>query len=347
MSSPPPSKKPLVVPGWVKATAGIVISVAALVFAARNVDFGKAMEAFARVNFPLYAVSMIFYLGTVAVRAALVKVLLGFNPKVTYVGTFENLILGYFANNILPLKIGELVRTGLITREAGMSFWSGLSALIIERSMDVAMILLIAVGTSFMLPLPSEVVISVRALGAGLLVLYAAFVLFAVARKRGWRVHERLLARLPDPVGPWTTRTMEQFATGLGALGTVSGFAKTVLLVILFWVVAVTGWHLRLTAFGLAETPVTAPFVMVIVGLGVSVPSAPSYAGVMHAVIVFALATLGIESDRSFPFAVFLHAVDFAFMGILGVSVMARKSLTFTSMRQAASEQPDDGATKP
>lgn len=341
MSPTSHGKRRFAVPGWIQATAGIVISLALLCWAASSVDFEKALGALSEVNYPLYAVSMLFYLGTVAVRAALVKVLLGFNERVTYRSTFTNLILGYFANNILPLKVGELVRTGLITREAGMPFWTGLSALIIERSMDLAMILLMAVAVSFTLPLPAEVVLSVRLVGAGLLAMYLCFVLLAVARKRGWRAHERMLGLLPGPLGPWAVRTLEQFATGLGALSSPSGFVKTVSLVVLFWVVAVSGWYLRLRAFGLAESPVVAPFVVVIVGLGVSVPSAPSYAGVMHAVVVFALGTFGIESDRSFPFAVFLHAVDFVFMGILGLSVMTAKSLTLAKLKQAARDGAD------
>lgn len=335
-------KRRFSIPGWVKAVLGIVISVALLVVAARNVDFGEAVDALSQVNYWLYAVSMAFYLGTAVVRAGLIKVLLGFEKRVTYRSTFTNLILGYFANNILPLKVGELVRTGLITREADMPFWSGLSALIIERSMDLVVIILMAVGVTFFLPLPPEVVLSVQVVGAGLLVLYTGFVALAVARKKGWRAHERLLARLPGPLGPWSVKTLGQFASGLKALGTPAGFFKAVGLVILFWVVAVTGWYLRLRAFGLAVSPITAPFVVVVVGLGVSVPSAPSYAGVMHAVIVFALAAFGIESDRSFPFAVFLHAVDFAFMGILGVSVMTAKSLSFAKLKEAARGPADD-----
>jgi hypothetical protein len=314
---------------------GIVVSVTLLVVAGRNVDFDEAVTALSEVSYGLYAVSLLFYFGTVVVRALLVKVLLGFNDRVTYRSTLTNLILGYFANNILPLKIGEVVRTGLIAREARMSFWTCLSALIIERSMDVATILVIAVGISFLLPLPAEVVVSVRAVGVLLLVLYVGFVALAVARKRGWTVHERLISRLPG-VGSWAERTLRQFAAGLDALSTPSGFVKTVLLVVLFWVVAVSGWYLRLRAFGLAEDPVIAPFVVVVVGLGVSVPSAPSYAGVMHALIVFALAAFGIDSDRSFPFAVFLHAVDFLFIGLIGTTVMAAKSMSFARLREAA-----------
>ena len=104
----------------------------------------------------------------------------------------------------------------------------------------------------------------------------------------------------------------------------------------MFWVVAITGWYLRLRAFGLADSYAVAPLVILVVGLGISIPSAPSYAGVMHACIVFALGTVGIIEDRSFPFAVFLHAVDFAFVGILGVSVMGMKSMTLGGLRDAA-----------
>jgi hypothetical protein len=154
-----------------------------------------------------------------------------------------------------------------------------------------------------------------------------------------------LIGKLPASVAEKVVRTLDQFATGLKGLATPLGFVRAVSLVVLFWVVAVTGWYLRLRAFGLADNPIIAPFTVVVVGFGVSVPSAPSYAGVIHGCIVFALDTLGIESDLAFPFAVFLHAVDFVFMGILGLSVMTGKSLSLAKLRQAAAN-PDDAKAK-
>ncbi|MBW2260844.1 MAG: flippase-like domain-containing protein [Deltaproteobacteria bacterium] len=314
----------------------MTVSALFLWWAARNVDFSNAWDALYRVDYRIYAGSMVLYFLTMLIRALLVSILLSPHGRVTVGNTLSNLILGYFCNNILPFKVGEIVRTGLITRDAKIPFFTGLSALVMERSMDILSLVVIALVTSFFLPLPEQVIISIRVVGAGLLVLYVTVIGLALARRRGWTGPEKLLARLPGRAGTLAVRTLDQLADGLKAFSRPGTFLTTVLLVAMFWVVAISGWYLRLRAFGLADSYAVAPLVILVVGLGISIPSAPSYAGVMHACIVFALGTVGVAGDSSFPFAVFLHAVDFAFVGILGVTVMGMKSMTLGGLRDAA-----------
>jgi uncharacterized protein (TIRG00374 family) len=321
---------------WIKAAIGVAVSAALMWFAARNVDFGKAWQAMAGANFALYALSLVLYFGTMVVRALLIMTLLAPHGRVGFGNALPNLILGYFCNNILPLKVGELVRTGLITREARIPFFTGLSALVMERSMDLLALLVIALATSFFLPLPREVILSVRVVGCALVALYVCVVALAVARSRGFRGIEGLLGRLPGRAGGWILGTLDQLGAGLRAFSRPGTLVTVLALVALFWLLALAGWHVRIRAFGLGDGLAVAPFVVLVVGLGISVPSAPSYAGVMHACIVFAFAALGVSEDRSFPFAVFLHAVDFLFVGVLGVAIMGMKSLTLGRLRDAA-----------
>ncbi len=51
--------------------------------------------------------------------------------------------IGFAANNILPLRIGELVRSYLAARSVEISFWTALATLAVERVLDMLSILLI------------------------------------------------------------------------------------------------------------------------------------------------------------------------------------------------------------
>ena len=137
-----------------KTLIGVTVSAIFLWLAARNVDFSNAWDALYRVDYRIYAASMILYFLTMLTRALLVSTLLSPHGRVTVGNTLSNLILGYFCNNILPFKVGEIVRTGLITRDAKIPFFTGLSALVMERSMDILSLVVIALVTSFFLPLP-------------------------------------------------------------------------------------------------------------------------------------------------------------------------------------------------
>jgi len=334
-----PAPKPLISPR-ARTLAGIAVSIVLLWYAARNVDFGKAWQAMSGVDFSLYAVSMLLYLATMAVRSLVIITLLGPHGRVTIGNALPNLVIGYFANNILPLKVGEIVRTALIAREARIPFLTGLSALVVERSLDVLSLLVIALAISFFLELPREVIVSVRVAGIVLAVVYAGAISLALVRGRTRERIDVVLRRLP--AGAWIVRSLDQLSLGLRAVGRPAIIVRTLFLVALFWTVAVALWYMRLRAFGLSEDPAAAGLVLLVVGLGVSIPSAPSYAGVMHACIVFVLGTLGVEPDRSFPFAVFLHALDFTFVAVLGLSIMSAKGI-----RMGALTAPDDPGEHP
>ena len=202
--------------------------------------------------------------------------------------------------------------------------------------MDIAAIIVIAIVTSVFLPLPPQVTVPMQALGGALLLGWAILVALAIARRRGWKGIERLAARLPGRARPLVAGAIDRLAAGLRAFSSPVAAIRVVAFVALFWIVALVGWYLRLSAFGLAGSPVDAGFVILVVGLGVSIPSMPAYVGVLQACIVFALGALGVPASRSFPFAVFIHAVDFAFVGALGLCIMMGKSLTIGKLRAAA-----------
>ena len=86
-------RRPLLSP-LTKTLIGVAVSVIFLWWAARNVDFSRAWDALSRVDYRIYAGSMVLYFLTMLTRALLVTTLLSPHGRVTVGNALSSLILG-------------------------------------------------------------------------------------------------------------------------------------------------------------------------------------------------------------------------------------------------------------
>jgi uncharacterized protein (TIRG00374 family) len=322
--------------GNIKIAAGIVISAVFLYFAARNVDFRKIPGTIANVNFTLYGLSILVYLVSFYVKALQVKIMLGFRSPVGSWSLAAPIVIGYYCNNIFPLKAGEVVRTSLIARKKSLPFWSVFSAMLLERSFDLVFVLLIALATSFFTAFPPEVNASIRGFVIFLIVAYGVFITLAVLARTKRRAPAILEKLLPTRVRTWLWTTIERLAEGLWAVKKPLPLAGTFSVGLLFWMINLLGYWLRLEAFGLPSSFPAVGVFIVVVGLGVSIPSAPSYVGVFHLLVVFALGVFGVSKDTAFSFALFSHALDFVIVALLGNAAIVTEGITMKLLRKSA-----------
>jgi len=332
--------------GKIKLGAGIIISAVFLYFAARNVDFSRIPETLSRVDYPLYLLSMLVYVFSFFVKALQVRIMLSFGKSVRTMPLVPPVMIGYYCNNIFPLKAGEVVRSSLIARKLSLPFWAVLSAMLLERSMDLVFVLLIALLTSFFIAFPVELIVSIRGFIVFLIFVYAFFIILAVAAKKGWAAPGVVTRILPERVRSYVGTMVRRLADGLWAIKKPAPLMGTLSVGLLFWIINMLGYYLRLESFGLPSSFTAVGFFIVVVGLGVSIPSAPSYVGVFHLLVVFALGVFNVSKDEAFSFALFSHALDFIIVGILGNISVLMEGINFRALRKSASAVPLQGGNQ-
>ena len=64
-----------------------------------------------------------------------------------FMPTFWALVLGLFANNVLPARLGEIARMAALSRETGLRRTQVLTTIVVERVFDLAALGLIAAVT--------------------------------------------------------------------------------------------------------------------------------------------------------------------------------------------------------
>ena len=85
------------------------------------------------------------------------------------------------------------------------------------------------------------------------------------------------------------------------------------------------------------DVPLVAPLLLLVVlQIGVRVPSSPGSIGVFHYLSVLTLSVFGVEKDLAFSYGVLLHLVTYLPPSLLGIAYLGRSGYSLSRLRQAA-----------
>ncbi len=253
--------------------------------------------------------------------------------------------IGYMANNVLPLRAGELVRVYVVARRwkaaeggAGRAhgFWTTLATLIVERALDGLAVVLILAVLILVIPVPAYMEWAALVLLGVDLCGIAALLAFVVAP----RLCERLIGRLTRRWPVLERRLLRAFTTfvsGLDGVRAPGHLLPIFLWSVLVWVVPALAFWAMLVAMNLHLPWVAGWTVLAFVGLGVSIPSAPGYVGVFHAAAALAVGIFGVGPSAAIGYALVLHASQVVPITLIGWVYLLREHV---SLGEAAHARP-------
>jgi glycosyltransferase 2 family protein len=335
---------------------GIVISLAFLVWALSDEDWGKVWSALVGASYWALLPALGLYFAGVLVRAFRWRILL--RPIVPDIGlssTFKIVVIGYMANNVLPARIGELVRAYALSRRTGVRKTSTLATIFVERVFDgLTMIAFAAAVLFFVLVFDRGMLSTGNRLGTlltsfdvllivgSLLFLGAlvAFILIASSRSRAEKAIAFVVRLMPGRLRERGERLAASFVDGLGSLRSGMTMFVVFLLSILAWVLE-TGMYYVLGRWGfelLGSDGDTLPFYAYMLAtsfanLSTLIPQAPGYVGVFDAVAQVVLASaFGVDSEAATSFVLVLHIALLLPVTVLGFFYLARESLTWKDL---------------
>jgi len=328
---------------------GFAISLAFLAFAFRGQDLGEVRRALRQTDYRLLVPALALYFTGVWIRAIRWSVLLRPIVRLSARQVFPVVVVGYTANNILPLRTGEVVRAYLLGRQTGVKKTSSLATIAVERLFDgltmLSFMLLAATVVSF----TSEL----RHLTLVAFILFVGMLIGLFVLTLGGSLRDRLmqlvLGPMPTPVADRVERVAESFLSGLGVLrrasdlGIVAGTSVVAWLCEagMYWVIArALGTDLA-SVLGVGETLLTTG----VANLATLVPSSPGYVGPFEAgVILVVNGALGVQREVALTYAILVHAALFFPITIIGLVIGSRMHLSLKSLRSF--EEPtatDDG----
>jgi glycosyltransferase 2 family protein len=247
--------------------------------------------------------------------------------------------LGFMANNVLPFRAGELVRSYTAARLARARFSVVLSSVAVERIFDaltVVALLSLALLTS---DLPGTVRVGgtsvanlARAAGVlGLIALLIATLVVAAPLAAEGAVR-RLLhkTRFADRM----VDLIEGIRQGLAVLRSPARLAGVVVWSLVLWLVNALAFYVGFAAFDIPVSYTGALLLQGLLVLGISVPSTPGFFGPFEAIIVAVLALYRVPGSLAFSYAIAFHVTSFVPITLLGMWSLVRSPEGFKTLRR-------------
>ena len=320
---------------------GIAVSALALWFSMRDVDPAAVWRVLRHANYLGFAGAVGTTLIAFWLRALRWRSLISSPRRLALSGLFSATMIGFMANNILPLRLGEFVRPWALSRREGFSKSMLFATIVVERVVDMISLLVI-LGIALLIHPISESTEAGRMTRAGAGVLVMACVgltLFVVVLERRPRLAHDVIARLSSPL-PEKFRErvatlLTQFVDGLGLFRDLPRLLWVLLLSFVMFAVVVLGLQASLWALAI-HLPWHAGLIMlVITAIGIMVPAAPGYIGTMNMACIAGLAVFQIGKATAVPFSWFYWASQWAPVTLVGLICLQREGLSLRSLGQA------------
>jgi glycosyltransferase 2 family protein len=269
------------------------------------------------------------------------------NPsrRIPYRSLLSVLMIGFMANNVLPARLGEFVRAYTLGRKERISKSLSFATIMLERLLDGVTLLAVLGVLALLMPLPGWGEELAYVAGAVFFVAIVGIVVLLVRGDLAARLLRLILRPLPALTAERMSQRADAFVQGLHALRGGSVVAGLLAYSVVIWAVEATFYLLIVRAFGVslpATSLALAPLLMlVVVNLGIMLPSAPGYVGTFQFFGVLALSVFGVQHEVALSAAIVAHGVQYVLVTGVGLLFFWRANLTFGALtRSADSDEP-------
>lgn len=321
-----------------KLFIGVLISGACLYFVFRDQSFGQVLGALRQTNPFWLLLALLVYSATFFLRVERWAALLHSVKPVPVRRLFNPLIIGFFANNVLPFRMGEVVRAIVTGKKLDISRTAALGTIVLERICDAVSFLIIFLVMALFFPFPQGIKHGAAAMGLGCIIAITVLIL---GSRHQTRAHD-LLERLPlaPKIRESGQSALANFASGVSALTHGASLARIAPLSLGVWLIEGTVIYLIIRAFPVHITFPQAFFVLFFLGLSVTLPQAPGYVGAVELFGVTALSLLGIPKEQGLPMILTIHGIQFALIFILGFRALWTEGMSFGSLLKSPIDNP-------
>ena len=292
------------------------------------VDFNNVIIALAKFRIKYVLILLIVYMISMVSRSLRWFLLINHRDEVKFKDTFNGLVLGYMANNLLPVKLGEFVRIIYLSKiyKSSKSFLLG--TVVIERLFDIIVVCLFLLFSVFFSKTIQDIIGHKIIILLVLLSILSGACYFIVKTKLIFN----MINIFPKRVSEKMHQIFQSFSSAFIFVNSRFALLKVCLLSLIIWLLTCVMCFTIL--YGLnVEIPFYAYFFVVSVGvLGMIIPSTSGGIGVYHAVSMGSLLLFGINKDIALTYAIISHAFDFIPNVILGLAILIKNNYSLLTL---------------
>ncbi len=315
-----------------KVIFGILISVVLVYLSVRGINFNDVWSDLKKIQLTYVILFLLLVILMQYLRSYRWGVILQPMEKIDQLSLFSVTSVGFLAIAAIPARIGELARPYLISKRSSIKMSSALGTIIVERILDSFTVLSIAVIVLLKTDLPSWMIQSSILFFLIAMALFC-FVLFLILRReKAMKFINIILDKLPGKFANKIDEILHHFINGLQIVTNVQLLLYLFGLSVMIWLLDVLTIYVLLLSFGFS-LPVMASFVvMIILIVGIAIPTAPGFIGNWHFACILALSFYGLSKPDALSFAVVYHFLSMVVLVVFGIAFLPFNKFSISEM---------------
>jgi uncharacterized membrane protein YbhN (UPF0104 family) len=297
------------------AALGLATGALFLWLALRKADLAELRAVAAAVDLTELAFATLLYWAALGLRVVRWQLLLRQLAPAPLAAVGETLVVGYAINNVLPARLGEVVRAAYAKRRLRIGRARVFGSIVVERVLDLAAILTCLGAGLVLLRLARQglrlATFELIALNAGAVIGVATLALCVL------RSASLPAFALPAPI----MAVLEELRAGAACLNRRSA-ALALVLSACIWLLEVVALAQTFSAVGEELLPAQALLVMGAASLSTLVPTAPGYLGTYQLVFVLAMNAFGASASAGIVAATAIQVFLFGSVTVAGCAIL-------------------------
>jgi uncharacterized protein (TIRG00374 family) len=314
-------------PSWAPQAAGYLVSAACLAWVLHGYPINDLIPTIRALDFRWVLLAVVCDLAVYVTHGWRWNTLLAPVIRLKLWRTVQAIYIGLFANEVLPLRTGEIIRCYLMAHWNNMRISLSFASAAVERVIDGFWMLACFILTASLVKgIPKDLMILVQIIGA--LLVAAAVILF-------WIVARKQEANAAIPEGRWAS-TLRHIIEGLHLMGNARTIGLTTAISFLYVSLQFVSVYALMKADGLDLSIWVAAGVLTIVRFGTVIPTAPGNVGLFQISCVLAMGLFDVEKNdaKTFSFIMFFALTLPLLIG--GAVAVAITGLNISELRDRA-----------
>ena len=309
------------------------ISIIGIYLAFMGEDFDGLIHQIKQVKIFGITLGCFLLVTSCIVRAYRWKLIMDPVEKIPLHDVFSATMVGYFGNGILAFRLGELLRAYSVTSGRHMSATQAFGTVIMERILDLLMVLLVFVLLIPWFPFEQE--------GIRLAVYIFSGITFAIILGifLSWKFNLMgkivEVAFLQKGIGQKLFQALNKILDGIVLIKNTDHAVGIVLSSILLWGFYYAVTFIILGACDLNLGIIGSGIILVLGSIVIGIPALPGSAGTYDAGIKFSLMVVfGIASEKALTYAIVSHAVSYFPLVIIGMIYFMEGSVRIKDVKK-------------
>ena len=329
----------------------IIVSIVCSWLFVRKIEWSLLKNALKEANYWYVIPTLILTLLVYVVRALRWQGLLSHIKRVSVLNLLSITFIGFMANNILPARVGEVLRPFILYKKEDVKFSTSVATVIVERLFDMLGLIIFTVAVIALLPHPahhnSVVQLSAnethtveesiipslkkmdRGIRCGRSIYHCLPFLIVIKPDFFKKVLSKLCFFLPHKLKDKILGLYDSFVHGLKILENKTQTIWVMALSLVIWVLGGAEIYLLGFSFHMHLPFMGACLVAICLALATALPQAPGYIGVFHIAVLKSLDIFGIQTTAAQSYAIVLWAIGILPSTLMGFFFLWREGIAF------------------